>query len=312
MQEIIKIEVQDRMTLNQCIAAWLDTKSKRTGSNNTLRAYEAAITGFRSLLQAHGKDLDSSTEIIAPIAQGWASGDNVSAATFNQRITILSSFYSYAVRNGVLTTNPIERVELRKDSSPHKAHAMNAEHIKKSLAAINRSTLEGKRDYCLLSIALTTGRRVAELAGLRYGHIQMQGNIAVVLWPRCKGNKEMQDILSPKLTKSLFEYLHEVYGQELYKSAKEAPVWISTSNHNKGEALSTRSLQRICEKHLGTSKFHATRHSCAMIMYEQGIHVKDIQDQLGHGSLDTTSRYLQKLNNITGKHIAQLEDVFGI
>jgi len=45
----------------------------------------------------------------------------------------------------------------------------------------------------------------------------------------------MQDVLSPKLTKSLFEYLYEVYGQELYKATKDAPVWVSSSNHNKGE-----------------------------------------------------------------------------
>lgn len=311
MQSLIKIEVQERMTLDQCVLAWLNAKSERTKSNNTQRSYHEVMESFRRLLQEHERDLDSSADIVASIAQAWSSGD-ITASTHNTRLAIISSFYEYATKNGVLDINPIKRVERWKDTRPNKAHAMSAEHIKKRLSSIDRSTLEGKRDYAMLSIALTTGRRVAEMANLRYGHIQMQGNIAIILWERCKGNKEMQDILSPKLTKSLFEYLYEVYGQEMYKAAKDAPVWISSSNHNKGEALSTRSLQRICEKRLGTSKFHSTRHSCAMNMHEQGIGVKDIQEQLGHANLAVTSVYLQDLNNKTGKYIAQLEDIFGI
>lgn len=311
MQSLVKFEVQEKMTLDQCVLAWLNAKAERTKSKNTQQNYNNVMTDFRSLLQSYGKDLDSSVDIIAPIAQGWSSG-NITASTHNTRLAIISSFYEYAIKNGVLFINPIKRVERWKDTRPNKAHAMSAEHIKKSLASIDRITLEGKRDYILLSIALTTGRRVAEMANLHYGHIQMQGNVAVILWERCKGNKEKQDALSPKLTQSLFEYLHEVYGQELYKAPKNAPIWISTSNHNKGEALSTRSLQRICEKRLGTSKFHATRHSCAKNMNDKGISVKDIQEQLGHANLAVTSLYLQDVNNMTGKHIAQLEELFGI
>jgi len=44
----------------------------------------------------------------------------------------------------------------------------------------------------------------------------------------------------------------------------------------------------------------------------RAIGVKDIQEQLGHANLAVTSIYLQDLNNKNSKHIAQLEDIFGI
>lgn len=311
MQELIKFEPQSKMTLDQCIQAWVKEKANKSKSPHTERAYSQVLKRFRCLLLEHGLDLDSEASIIAPIAQLWL-GEDITASTYNQRLACLSSFYTYAIKHEVLSSNPIIRIGRRQDTKPNRAHDISPSQVKEGLSSIDQTTIEGKRDYLLLSLALSTGRRVGELANLRYGHIQMQSSQAVILWERCKGNKQMQDVLPAKLTKLLFDYLHMVYGKDLYQTSKDSPVWISVSNKNRGEALSTRSLERICEKHLGTSKFHATRHTCAMTMYKQGIHVKDIQDQLGHANLAVTSEYLKTLDNKTGKHIEKLEEAFGI
>ncbi len=50
------------LSLDACVAAWLKTKSERTGSAKTKRAYQDTINGFRALLQAARPiplDLDS-------------------------------------------------------------------------------------------------------------------------------------------------------------------------------------------------------------------------------------------------------------
>src|SRR5258708_27617810 len=44
--------------------------------------------------------------------------------------------------------------------------------------------------YTTLFRSLATGRRVSELANLRYGHIQKQGDTTLIIWERCKGNKD--------------------------------------------------------------------------------------------------------------------------
>jgi beta-glucosidase/6-phospho-beta-glucosidase/beta-galactosidase len=55
--------------------------------------------------------------VIAPLAQGWAASsrraETVAPNTYNQRLASLSSFYQYAIKHDVLSTNPITRVERR-------------------------------------------------------------------------------------------------------------------------------------------------------------------------------------------------------
>ena len=91
--------------------------------------------------------------------------NEVSPATYNQRLAILSSFYGYARRQGLLTgENPIGRVERRPVHLYGDASALAYKEVKNNLAAIDRSQPVGKRDYALLSVALQTGRRLSELA----------------------------------------------------------------------------------------------------------------------------------------------------
>jgi integrase/recombinase XerC len=98
----------------------------------------------------------------------------------------LSSFYRYALAYELIATNPIACTRPRKGPK-NPAHALPADFIKEQFAAIDTSTLIGKRDLALLAVALTTGRRVSELAGLRLGHISRQGQQTHVVWVRCKG-----------------------------------------------------------------------------------------------------------------------------
>lgn len=306
------------MTLEQCISAWLDAKKGRSGSEKTYIAYKNALLEFRMMLQNTNRDVDADASIIAPLAQGWAKickreGRTVSAATYNQRLAILSSFYRYAIKNDVLPNlNPIERVERRVVNSTGRAHVISPSGIKSGLKSIDRSTLEGKRDYAILAIALATGRRISEMANLRYGHIQKQGGATLIIFERCKGDKLQTDKLGEKTTDALYEYLYTLYGKDLYQTAKESPVWVSLSDRNKGEAISPRTLQRICEKYLGTSKMHATRHTCAVTMHEKGATLAEIGRQLGHSNLKTTSDYLQVHLNDTNKYASILEAEFGI
>jgi integrase len=94
----------------------------------------------------------------------------------------------------VLHYNPIERVKRRKIGAKDAARHLTASQVKKGLQQIDRSTAEGLRDYTLLSLALSTGRRSSELAGLRYKHLQRLSNRCHVTWPRCKGDKQMGKI----------------------------------------------------------------------------------------------------------------------
>lgn len=305
------------MSIEQCITAWLAAKFGRSESEKTKRAYTLTISEFRAMLQEVGLDVDSDTAIVAPLAQGFAAKHSemrhrVTPNTYNQRLAILSSFYRYAIKHDVLTDNPIAKVERRVTKTEHAAIPLSSQTVKSGLESIDRSTMEGKRDYAILAILLTTGRRVSELSGLCYGHIQKQGNVAVVHFVRCKGNKKMVDTLAPEITTWLYEYLHAVYGADLYTLDKQAPVWVSFSDRCKGKAISARTIQRMCETYLGTSKVHATRHTWAVTMHKKGATLSQIGKGLGHKNLKTTSDYLEDLMAYENPYVATLVSEFGI
>ncbi len=305
------------LSIDQAIIAWLNEKHGRSESHKTKHAYETTLHSFREALQSAGLDLSSEPSLIAPLAQGWAGhsareGQAVTPSTYNQRLAIVSSFYEYAIRNDVLNYNPIERVKRRVVRSKNAARPITGSRVKSGLQQIDRSTPEGLRDYALLSVALATGRRVSEIAGLRYKHLRRDGNTCIVEFERCKGNKHFMNRLEANTTQALYTYLEAVYPGQLLALPGESPLWVSFSPRNKGEAISTRTLANICKTYLGTSKFHATRHTWAVTMNKKGAKLTDISRGLGHSNVKITSDYLDELTGYENAYAGQLEEEFGI
>src|SRR5919199_563856 len=159
--------------LDLALMAWLDAKSNRSQSQKTETAYTTTMAAFRALLQQAGLDLDSDVAAISLLAQAWAGQGEPSPATFNQRLAIISSFYTFAMQRGLLNGNPIARVERRTVEAYAGARALDYAQLKQRMAAIDRTDLLGARDYALLAVALQTGRRLSELASLRWAGIQV-------------------------------------------------------------------------------------------------------------------------------------------
>ncbi len=310
----------ERLTIDQAILAWLD--EKRADSERTAQAYQETMNDFRETLQRAGLDLDSDPAIIAPVAQGWARarkqdgeiipGATVAPTTFNQRRSIVSSFYKYAITYEVLPYNPMERVKRQKLGKKDAARPLASSTIKAGLARIDRSTPEGLRDYALLSVALATGRRVSEIAGLRYKHLHRDGSTCILDFDRLKRKKSGTNRPAPKTTAALYAYLEAIYPGQLLTLVGDAPVWVSFSDRNKGQALGTRSISNICEAYLGTSKTHAPRHTLAVTMHHKGAKITEISKALGHSNVSITSDYLEEHLSYENPLAAVLEEEFGI
>jgi site-specific recombinase XerD len=207
----------------------------------------------------------------------------------------VSSFYKYAITYEVLDNNPIERVKRQKVGKKDAAHPLSSETVKAGLARIDRSTSLGLRDYALLSVVFATGRRVSELAGLRYKHLHKDGNTCVVDFDNCKGKKSFTNRLAPNTTRALYAYLEAIYLGQLLTLSGDAPIWVSFSDRNKGQAIGTRTLSNICEMYLGTSKTHTPRHTLAVRMHHMGAKLTDIQKMLGHSNPAITGAYLEEM-----------------
>ncbi|MEP7287063.1 MAG: tyrosine-type recombinase/integrase [Chloroflexota bacterium] len=319
MTEIIIDPRGDLSQIDLAIQFWLNAKQGKSHSDKTLTAYRDTIASFRAALQGVGQDLYSNPAGVALTAQAWAAhsliGREVSPATYNQRLACVSSFYVYAKKQGMYESeNPIGRVERRKVQAYAGARPLESDDLSQHLKTIPRDDLMGQRDYALLSIALTTGRRISELAALHWRDIQLtdNGTRAIVTWRRAKGGKVMTDKLTLEVTRALLVYLKAAYPVQFGNLPTNAPIWLSTSHRNAGQALGIQTISDICQRRLGTSKVHALRHTFAHAMEQAGAKVSEIQARLGHESLATTGRYLASLSSADNSHAEAVAGMFGI
>src|SRR5205814_357262 len=148
------------------------------------------------------------------LAEDWAygkKGGDIAGTTFNNRLSILSSFYIFAMKRKWVKSNPIKLIERREQRNTNAAKAIDIEKVKNALKSINRSRLEGKRDYALLCLLFTTGRHVSEVVELRCGAISREKNSMTINFKLARTGEVLAVQLSPGVAKSLNAYISSVY-----------------------------------------------------------------------------------------------------
>jgi site-specific recombinase XerD len=301
--------------IDQAVSEWLAAKGN---SPKTLKAYNDTMADFRSALAEKGVDLLDNPALVALTAEQWMTssktGKTVSNATVNQRLACISSFYVYygkkAVLAGQMVVNPIQAVDRRKSQAYRGAQPLETKTVKDGLKSIDRTTLQGKRDYALLTILSVTGRRLSEVANMKRGDLVFSGETVLINF-RVKGGKSMSDRLTAKQSAALLDWLSAYHGAALGTLPNDAPIWVSLSHQNAGKALGIQSIGDVCEKYLGTSKVHTLRHTFAVAMESTGATISEIQNRLGHESAATTSIYLAQLHAAENPHSDQLDSLFG-
>lgn len=258
------------------ISQWIKSK----GSKRTRKQYEA-IMPFRQLLLKSNLDLDSEDVIrISSLAEDWAygkKGGEIAGTTFNNRLSILSSFYIFAMKRKWVKSNPIKLIERRVQRNINAAEAIEVEKVKNALKSIDRSRPEGKRDYALLCLLLTTGRHVSEVVELRCGAITRGKNGMTITFKLIRSGEVLAVPLSPGVAKSLNEYISSAYPNSF---AVDSPLWPSFSrNTTKGKPIGTQAVAKVCNKYLGTTKVEATKRTYDSIRYKFGI--EGLEKKLG-------------------------------
>ncbi|HJT59492.1 MAG TPA: tyrosine-type recombinase/integrase [Ktedonobacteraceae bacterium] len=316
-----KALTKHQFSLEAAILEWLRQKQTRTSSKKTRIAYEDTMQSFRMTLQRGGLDLLSNPLDIARVATIWAAlrspgmsdPSEVAPATYNQRLAIISSFYTFLQEIYQLDyVNPIESIKKRPVQAYGTAMPLEVDEVADRLEGIDRSTPQGKRDYALLAVALSTGRRASELVSLRWRHVQFSGKKIILHFEECKGGKKMKDQLDANVASVLLDYLQSVYEPGLSNLTPDSPVWISFSRQNKGKAITTHTLNDICETYLGTTKIHALRHTFAVEMEKAGAPLSEIQARLGHENITTTSIYMKSVRSAENPYAGRLSARFGI
>jgi integrase len=146
---------------------------------------------------------------------------------------------------------------------------------------------------------------------MRWGHLKrLSDGRLVVHFPRCKGGKQMDDLLPAVASAAILTWLSRIYG-DLERIPPDAPIWVCLSRRDEGNPLTTRSMGQICQRYLGTSKVHVTRHTFARTMEDAGAKVSEISMRLAQDNPAVVGRYLARLRREDNQYADSLVSLYG-
>ena len=167
------------------------------------------------------------------------------------------------------------------------------EEIQAILAAIDRTSPDGRRDFVLLETMFNTGARVQEILDLRPCDLQLERPFQVRLFG--KGRKERICPLWPQTVQLLKAFLAET---SIEASSRDRLF----CNH-RGDPLTRFGVRYLLAKYCDQAKLstpslsakrlhpHSMRHSTAVHLLQSGVDLPTISHWLGHASINTTNRY---------------------
>ena len=292
----------------------------RNVSPNTIASYRDSFRLLFFFAQARSNkppsdltfdDLDA--PFICAFLEDLETNRSASVRTRNLRLTAIRSFFRFASFEEPAYSAQIQRV-LAIPSKRHDKHQvpfLSRPEIEAILAAPDRTTWLGRRDYTLLLLAVQTGLRLSELIGLDRDSIFL-GRGAHVLCMG-KGRKERATPLTKLARTALRTWLNE--------PRRDSVTALFPNIH--GGRLSPDSVQSLLRKYVALARTrcnsliskrvspHVLRHSTAMELLQAGLDCSVIALWLGHESIETTQTYLHAHLALKEAALAKLDPMQG-
>ena len=239
--------------------------------------------------------------------------EGVAANTVVHRHANIHKALKYAFKVGMIDSNPADKVEKPKvgkfESEPY-----NAKELAELFEAVKGTNLE-------LGVLLAAfyGLRREEAVGLKWKSIDFEkktitiksvvteayvdGKITLVEKDRTKTKSSFRTLpLVPqfedflKKLKAEQEHNREICGSYYNKDFIDY-VYVNQVGDIMKPGYITQQFPKFLEKNgLRRIRFHDLRHSCATLLFTNGVSLKDIQAWLGHSDISTTSNIYTHLD----------------
>jgi len=298
----------------QTVDAFLKQLKSNNASFHTIRNYAIDLNAFKSFMEEDRKkeglmvpktpkidynfalsksdeafDLSSIDRKKIRLFLAALSSRDVNKRTIARRLATLRSFFKFALKQGLISTNATEEIETPKidKTIPYPLSEAEVNHL---FLQPNTAIYLGFRDRTIMELFYSSGLRVSELVSLNREDFDPQSNLLKL---QGKGRKERIVPITRNAADWIQNYLNLEERQKAGKEHKDQPLFL---NH-RGTRLTTRSVDRNFMRYLKLSGLsgnitpHTIRHSIATHWLEKGMDLKTIQLLLGHSSLVTTTIY---------------------
>jgi len=220
-----------------------------------------------------------------------ARGKLLSRAGRKQLVSSLRSFLRFLHIKGYIKRDLSAAVPVipiaKLDRLPR---GISWDEVQKLLAAPDRNTLAGRRDYAVLVLAATYGVRISQIRFLGLKDIDWERGL--ISFQSAKKGKPISFPLRAEVAEALLEYLREDRGNtdsaRVFLTTKRPRRQLSARNDLNSSLKRLFRLAGVNAPVIGT---HAIRHAFATRLTQLSIPMKTISDLLGHRSLESTFIY---------------------
>ncbi|QQW35022.1 tyrosine recombinase XerC [Mycobacterium marinum] len=261
-------------------------------SAHTRRAYLGDLRSLLDYLAGRGADLRA---LSLPVLRSWlatAAGAGAARTTLARRTSAVKAFTAWAMRRGLLATDPAARLQVPKAHRTLPA-VLRQDQALAAMTAAKSGAQQGDplalRDRLIVELLYATGIRVSELCGLDIDDVDTGHRLVRVLG---KGNKQRTAPFGQPAAEALQAWLAD--GRPALATAESGPALLLGA---RGRRLDVRQARTVVHQTVAAVDGapdmgpHGLRHSAATHLLEGGADLRVVQELLGHSSLATTQLY---------------------
>ena len=257
-------------------------------SKNTVEAYMRDYTSFAHFIlrQYHVAPTQVEQFMVERYLVHLYNECKHAKASQARELSGVKSFYNYLLINDKIEISPTEMVATPKRTRPL-PDVLTIEEIELIINSIPLDTTKGKRDRAMLELLYSCGLRVSELTSLRLSDLFFgEGYIRVM----GKGSKQRLVPIGNVARERIMLYMDE-------RKTKDLRNKDILFLNNRGKAITRNMVFLIIRDAVAqagidkTVSPHTFRHSFATHLLAGGASIRQVQEMLGHESIETTEIY---------------------
>ncbi len=257
---------------------------------------------FQFALWCKQKKITTPTRMTILEYKASLDGKRLSAFTKSLYIVLVRRFFSWTHENNLYPDVAHGIKTARTKQKSHHKDSLSIVDIRAVLSVINRTTLQGKRDYALINLLVRTGLRLKEVASCELADIESHhGNYR--LWIQGKGRHGKDEFVI--LTEAALTPLQEYISARNLETTSRTPLFASVSDKNFGKRLTTFSISRLIRQYyqkagIKTKRVtaHSLRHTFGVLSMQAGASLHEVQLAMRHTAPTTTQIYLGDIERI--------------
>lgn len=267
---------------------YISAKRVEGCSEKTLSYYETTIANALKSIKNPVKQI--TTDDLRLYLDTYQQRNNAGKVTIDNVRRVLSSFFSWLEDEDYILKSPVRRIHKVKTGKTVK------ETYSDEALEIMRDNAENIRDLAIIDLLASTGMRVGELVQLNREDIDFENRECIVFG---KGSKERKVYFDARAKIHLQNYLDS-------RSDDNSALFVTLLQpFNRLKISGVEIRLRGLGRRLNIPKVHPHkfRRTLATMAIDKGMPIEQVQQLLGHQSIDTTMVYAQvNQSNVKNSH----------